>query len=654
MQKEWDYFMMKTNKFLKILVFALCGFICVGGTPLSAANMAKKLDQGIALFNENKDQEAMDYFVDVMVNGSREEVATANKYINAIHNRLGGIQNPVEVDINFKEGEVKKLDEATTDAVKEAQAQAQVAADEAAAKLQAAQAAADAAQAAAFEKQQDALAAVDAQQKMLTERIDAQREAAMAQAAAQRAAIADQATATKDALLNQPVVAAAATTAAVAPVILAEPAAAQEEAPEEEISTAQEPQQRDSMLTTVTNQPATSVFADLTSPEAVKARNLYTEQKIASMKAAAMDRLNDTKGVHLYMRDNQPDALDIEPDVLFDRNQFKEDAYPVLNSVYELLALTQGSAYVILPPGSYTDDVTLAGIRQAMALNSYLINRGISQGKLHYNMGLSDQEPPARFANLNGLAIVFDYDQKLPINLEKNANNETAPLLSMAVVPLCHALDRSLGEAFAIDFSVLETISPIDNWVLQVVQHGRDGNYYVVRQLEGFTPVYHQILWNGRKGIIGPELPCGKYTFVLTATDLKGEKQTLRRRVVVKCNDQTAACQGICGTVKKEKAAETAQELDYKAARLWVKPGRTMKNQAAKTETVSTATADDTVTTATTKTERVRTVIEETSDNDPYANSDSAVAAIPSAPASLPADNYPVDNPYAMPADSEF
>ncbi len=642
--------MMKTNKFWKIFVFALCCIVCASATPLLAANMAKQLEKGIELFNENKDQEAMDYFVDVMVNGSRDEIATANKYINAIHNRIGGIQNPVEVDINFREGEVKKLDEATTDAVKAAQAQAQAAADEAAAKLQAAQAAADAAQVAAFEKQQDALAAVDAQQRALTERIDAQREAAMAQAAAQRAQASAAAT---DALLNQPATAAtAATTASLAPLVLSEPAAGEETMGMEEESAVIAPQQRDAVLTTATQQPASSVFTDLTSPQAVKARNLYTEQKIASMTESAINRINDTKGVHLYMRDNRPDALDIEPEVLFDRNQFKEEAAPVLNSIYELLALTQGSAYVILPPGSYTDDVTLSGIRQAMALNSYLINRGISQGKLHYNMGLSDQEPPARFANLNGLAIVFDYDQKLPINLEKNANNEKAPLLSMAVVPLCHALDRSLGEAFAVDFSVLETINPIDNWVLQVVQHGRDGNYYVVRQLEGFAPVYHQILWNGRKGIIGPELPCGKYTFVLTATDLKGEKQTLRRRVVVKCNEQTS-CQttGICGTVKKEQTAATTEELDYKAARLWVKPGRTMKTASVQAAAVSTKTTDDTVTTSSTKTERVRTVIEEVSDNDPYANSDSAVASIPPAPA--PADSYPVNNPYAMPADSE-
>ena len=136
------------------------------------------------------------------------------------------------------------------------------------------------------------------------------------------------------------------------------------------------------------------------------------------------------------MRDGKPDALDIDPEVLFDRNKFKTSSFSVLDDVYALLALTQGAAYVILPPGSYTDDVTLSGIRQAMALNSYLINRGISQGKLHYNMGLADQEPPARFANLNGVSIVFDYESKLPANMEKNEKNIKAPLLSMAVVPL--------------------------------------------------------------------------------------------------------------------------------------------------------------------------------------------------------------------------
>ena len=390
------------------------------------------------------------------------------------------------------------------------------------------------------------------------------------------------------------------------------------------------------MLSTTT-EPATSTFADLTSPEAVRAREIYTEQKLDSMTSAAVEKITAAKGVHLYFRDNLPDALDIDADVLFDGGKFRPEALPLLNSIYELLALTQGASYTILPPGSYTDDVTLSGIRQAMAFNSYFINRGISQGKLHYNLGLVDQEPPARFANLNGLAVVFDFQGQLPTRMEKNDGNEKAPLLSMAIVPQCHAIDRALGEAYAIDFSVLETVNPIDNWVLQVVQHGRDGNFYVVRQLEGFTPVYHQILWNGRKGIIGPELPCGKYTLVLTATDLKGQKQTLRRRVIVKCSEQkTSACTtGTCGAKTAASSDNLCPKCNYKTARLWVKPGRTMA-AAGTNETQPAAGPEQPAQPAETQTP-------DTMASDPL-GTDLPSAADSSAPADLP-----VNNPYDMP-----
>ena len=239
------------------------------------------------------------------------------------------------------------------------------------------------------------------------------------------------------------------------------------------------------------------------------------------------------------------------------------------------------------------------------------------------------------------MAVVFDYDAKLPANLEKNENNVKAPLLSMAVVPLCHAIDRSLGEAFAIDFSVLETVNPVDNWMLQVVQHGRDGNFYVVRQLEGFTPVYHQILWNGRKGIIGPELPCGKYTLVLTATDLKGEKQTLRRRIVVKCSEQkTGSCQ--TGSCAASASDELCPDCNYKSARLWVKPGRTMG--APKAASVAKTAAGDSSTVTNTTT--ITTVVEEEAAPAP------ANDALP--PAGYPyqtqdPEPLPVNNPYDMP-----
>ena len=635
--------MTKNNKIWKSLVVFLFGLLVVSGTVVAAASASKQLAKGISLYNNNKDDKAMDYFIDVLVNGNPDEVAQANKYIALIHNRMGGIQTPVEVDINFKEGEVKSLDEVVTDEVQQAQQAAQdqaaqlqqeaqdvkqQAVDEAAATQQALSDRVESEKAAAQEQlnatQQAVKNDIDAQQQALQSELDAQREQALNTA--------------------RPVVDEALGASAVAATLgedgLVDQANADDQALKQQ-ATEEMDAARDNVLTQVSAVSGNSAFTDLTSPQAIEARELYTAQKIASMTDAALKKITDTPGVNVYMRDNRPDAVEIDPEVIFDKTAFRSEAQPLLNSIYELLALTQNASYVILPAGSYTDDVTLPGIRQAMALNSYLINRGISQGKLHYNMGLVDEEPPARFANLHGLSVVFDYDSKLPTVMEKNEKDEKAPLLSMAIVPLCHAIDRSLGEAFAIDFSVLETVNPLDNWVLQIIQHGHDGKFYVVRQLEGFAPVYHQILFNGRKGVIGPELPCGKYTLVLTGTDLKGNKQTLRRRVIVKCADTKNSCDGSCHATEPEQQTV----LDYKTARLWKKPGRTMGKPTVK-QTVQTATSvtNDTSSNSYTKTVNTTTIIEEDNGAEPVAPVNSPATSYPT-----PDEVLPMNNPYDMP-----
>ena len=631
---------MKTNKIFSYLTVSFLCFLLTGGTLVYAASPAKQLAKGISLYEKNKDSEAMDYFIDVMVHGDKDQVAEANKYVELIHNRIGGIQTPVEVDVNFKEGEVKTLDDVATDAVAEAQQQAQAAAAEAQAKAQ--------------EVQEQAAAAkeglvndVNAQQQALTDRIEAQRLAAQEATDTARQNALQAAADVNEAAVEASTVAGAATAAGTAVQN------ADEQAIANQTQAVTDAARQEGTLTS----SADSTFTDLTSPEAVEARDLYTNQKLDSMTAAAIEKINAAKGVHLYFRDNMPDALDIDADVLFDGNKFRPEALPLLNSIYEMLALVQGAGYIILPPGSYTDDVTLSGIRQAMALNSYFVNRGISQGKLHYNLGLADQEPPARFANLNGLAIVFDYTAKLPTRMEKNEGNEKAPLLSMAIVPQCHAIDRALGEAYAVDFSVLETVNPIDNWLLQVVQHGRDGNYYVVRQLEGFTPVYHQILWNGRKGIIGPELPCGKYTLVLTATDLKGQKQTLRRRVIVKCSAQKKTASASCGTSACQTAVtgdELCPSCNYKTERLWTKPTRTMTASHAPAEqpvetqaqTETAAPAADVTTTVPVDTPDTLGSAAYPSTHQPYSPYDTPTNA--QAYTTQPS-TAPVNNPYDMP-----
>lgn len=578
--------MIKINKYLSATLVAAFMFLSLVGdnAPLFAATSPEKqLEKGKALFEQEKNDEAMEYFIDVLLSGNRKQVAEANKYVNMIHNRVGGIQNPVEVDVAFKEGEVKRLSDAQTAAEAQAQQdmllQRSAAADDITeASLEArtvANAVAEDSQAAAkdakaiAQQTKDEVNAAKAQAKQDAAQVREDATAALedAQASAQTAAEETQTVAQNTA--ND-----AAQTLAAAPVAVAQDNEDEDEDDETAAATA------------ATAQSSNSTYTDLVSPDALKARELYSQQKLDSMKAAVIERIRNTKGVRIYFRNDLPDAIDIDGDVIFQGTRFNLSAQPLLDDIYSLMALTQGASYIILPAGSYTDDVTLGGIRQAMALNSYFVHKGISSGKIGYNMGLYDQEPPAQFANLEGLSIVFDFDSDLPSAIAQANQISKQPLLSMAVVPVSNEIDPSKGEAFAVDFSVIETVNAVSNWTFQVVQHAKDGKYYVVRQLEGFAPVYHQILWNARKGIIGPELECGKYTLVLTVTDSTGEKKTLRRRITVKCGTQKAA-------VADEKSLCT--KCNYKTARLWTKPGRVMMAPKAEKAEEPAAQTTDTV-----------------------------------------------------------
>ena len=573
--------MIKINKYLSATLVAAFMFLSLVGdnAPLFAATSPEKqLEKGKALFEQEKNDEAMEYFIDVLLSGNRKQVAEANKYVNMIHNRVGGIQNPVEVDVAFKEGEVKRLSDAQTAA--EAQAQQDMLLQRSAAADDITEASLEARTVANAVAEDSQAAAKDA--KAIAQQTKDEVNAAKAQAKQDAAQVREDATAAlEDAQASAQTVAeetqASAQTAAEETQAVAQNTAN---------DAAQNDEDEDDAATAATAQSSNSTYTDLVSPDALKARELYSQQKLDSMKAAVIERIRNTKGVRIYFRNDLPDAIDIDGDVILQGTRFNLSAQPLLDDIYSLMALTQGASYIILPAGSYTDDVTLGGIRQAMALNSYFVHKGISSGKIGYNMGLYDQEPPAQFANLEGLSIVFDFDSDLPSAIAQANQISKQPLLSMAVVPVSNEIDPSKGEAFAVDFSVIETVNAVSNWTFQVVQHAKDGKYYVVRQLEGFAPVYHQILWNARKGIIGPELECGKYTLVLTVTDSTGEKKTLRRRITVKCGTQKAA-------VADEKSLCT--KCNYKTARLWTKPGRVMMAPKAEKAEEPAAQTTDTV-----------------------------------------------------------
>jgi hypothetical protein len=294
------------------------------------------------------------------------------------------------------------------------------------------------------------------------------------------------------------------------------------------------------------------------------------DARLDDMTGKIIKRLSANKGVNVYMREGAVDAVDIKSDVLFDTdNNFKLSAKPVLDDLYALMLVSGVPSFVLLPQGSYTDDISIQAVRHAVALNSYLINEGLSSGKITFNMGLTTEQPPAKFSNLEGISVVFDYTVRPNLKL-KLADKDTPPVLSLGTYPF-ESLNPDNGEGMLVDFSVIEASSPAADWTLQIIQHNKDGRFYVVRQVSGTGAVYRQIFWNGRKQYFGEILPLGAYSIVLKAKDVDGREKILRRRVMLTGN----APKGAKPVDAAATAAGARSATDYKAKRLWTKPVRT-------------------------------------------------------------------------------
>lgn len=316
-------------------------------------------------------------------------------------------------------------------------------------------------------------------------------------------------------------------------------------------------------------------------PEKLKElRKEQIDAEIASMSSSIIARLQKINGVNVYLRGGLIDAIDIDSDVIFknDKITFNPDSKTVLDDVYALMILSGTPSFVLLPPGSYTDEVSIQGVRQAVALNSYLINMGVSSAKLNFNMGLTTDQPPAKFSNLEGISIVFDYTAKPNLKLKLGEKN-VPPVVSLGMYPF-ESITPEDNQGMLVDFSVIEASSSISNWKLQIVQHAKDGKYYVVRQISGKDPVYKQIFWNGRKQYFGQILPLGRYTLILKAEDSQGREKIVRRKVELLGKESKDAA------VKqaKPKAAVKEKILDYSSPRLWAKPNRVAKEGASEVQ----------------------------------------------------------------------
>ena len=555
----------KDNLIKVLSVFLVVSSFVAVAFGAKALTVQEKLEKGQSLYDAGNYDEAMDSFLDVFVEGNAEQINIANEYVNMIHFKRGGVSTPTRViyDENLEaqkeayKQEARDLQNelaqdydnavvATKETVNSAKAQAQ---NELAAKQQELLALQEQEQAILLQKQEEAkLLQEQEQQRLLQEqeqiRLEQEQELARLNQQIEEA---------KENLKR-------AQKEAETQIIVAPANIEEQETSEEIIIQEQE------------NYSLTQ-------------REQKIEQDISAMQESLIAKLNKLEGVNVYMRKGKVDAIDIDSDVIFhdDKITFSSSGKEVLEDVYALMLLSKEPVFVLLPPGSYTDEVDLQGVRQVVALNSYLINKGISSSKINFNMGLLNEQPPAKFSNLEGISIVFDYDDE-PVLYNNITDKEAYPILSLGMYP--EKINPALGEGMVIDFSVIETAAPIENWKLQIIQHASDGKYYIVRQVSGEDAVYEQIFWNGKKQFFGAALPAGKYTLMLRAKDNEGREKIVRRKVIIVAQEQKQQ------SVKEAKQPQTTgvkqAALDYTTPRLWTKPAKILRKQnAVQEETIN-------------------------------------------------------------------
>lgn len=505
---------MKLEPKSKLAVMLLSAVFLFAFAVNCAADSAKDLNDGVALFNKGRYDDALDKFIDVMMHGSAQQSSVADEYVNKIHNKMGNIEEPRFVPA------------------------AQSAAEEAQIKI-------------------------DQEVNAVTTRFqDAVPALAPVVQSAPAAPVVAQSVNNNEIVAYNPLTGAASvvyinpdgsvtTTPIITAPVLAQTPQAQEAAPQAA--------------------PDYYLGVDPYSSQARTLRAQLTDEKIIAWRDDVIARLQKTPGVKLHMRAGLPDALDIEPGVLFDASsKFLPKAKQLVDDVYTLLLLSSEPVFTVLPAHSYTQDIGIKDVKQAMYFSSAMVSKGLSPAKISYNMGLSHEAPADKFSNLDGLGVVFDYNTAPALKMPEA---QQTPLMSLAIAPVNQQARLDDKDGFLMDFSVLETQAPVDKWRLQLIQHNADCKFYVIRQIEGYGPVYAQAFSNGRKMFFGEKLPPGRYTAYLTAEDTSGSKRALRRTITL-LDAEGKPAKAYCGAAPVPTVTGATGKVSYKDGYLWNKAAR--------------------------------------------------------------------------------
>lgn len=566
------------NIFCRLILAVVCFAFLISAPANASADAAAKLEAGKKLYNERKYDAAMDNFIEVFISGNSAQIAEANEYVNLIHFAMGGVDAPKRVpyDPMLEQSRAEQPSRLTpprapTQASAITNTEPPRTPTSASSIIVPTQQPGQGEYVPFYEEYYDAVGAEGA--GYFAAAPAPQQEP---QEAAQQAPAGPATPETPDTYVpfyesydtDMP----SSSGEPFGPYESYEPYE-QYESNEPVIEAEPEPASFESIV-------ADDILLKTKPKKLAAMRREAIDAHITFMTNNILERLSKHKGVVIYTRNGMVDALDIQPDIIFERNNnFKLSSKPVLEDLYALMLVSGKPTFVLLPEGAFTDNVSIRSVRQVIALNSYLINMGLSSGKISFNMGLNSEQPPVKFSNIEGLGIVFDYTTK-PVLKRKLSDKDTPPVLSLGMYPFA-SFTPAKNEGMLIDFSVIEASSPVADWSLQIVHHGKDGKFFIVRQVSGMGAAYKQIFWNGKKQYFGEVLPAGDYILVLRAKDIDGREKALRRRVTL---NGVAKPKTVAAPKAAPKAAAVvpptsgaASANDYTARRLWTKPARIQK-----------------------------------------------------------------------------
>jgi len=256
--------------------------------------------------------------------------------------------------------------------------------------------------------------------------------------------------------------------------------------------------------------------------------------KIAEMRRSALLELGRNSAVKVYMGNDLPKAITINTAALFAAEAvFKPGVTPLLSGLAGLMFTLGKANCIILPEGSAQNDVKIKSIRQALALNSYLISKGLSPARVAVNLTGYDIRFPRELTNISGLIILFSYDDDNAQRLKDGEDFSTkGPKISLGIYPT--TLSTRNNDGSIVEFSVFEPPTGMSSWKFQIFEVQKDNNVLLLHEISGTGARYNQSFWNGRKNFFGAPYPPGKYMFSLTAADVEGRETAVRRLLVIK------------------------------------------------------------------------------------------------------------------------